>query len=122
MAIKLTPFNVDPKKLNDYVGKYTSPSMQVDVFVENGNLFLKPNDGQPAYLLKANDKDSFNLEGFAGEEFIRNEKNIVVGIKHYQGGGITLFDKINSESTQGLKNIKLNFIQRTISKFKLFNK
>lgn len=122
MALKLTLFNVDAKTLNDYVGKYTSPSMQVDVFLENGNLFLKPNDGQPAYLLKANDKDSFNLEGFAGEEFIRNEKNIVVGIKHYQGGGITLFDKINSDPTQGLKNIKLNFIQRTIFKFKLFNR
>ena len=121
-AIKFTPYNLDPQMLNDYVGKYKSSSMEFDVFVENGNLFLKPNDGQPAYLLKANDKDSFNLEGFAGEEFIRNEKNIVVGIKHYQGGGITLFDKINSEVTQDLKNIKLNFIQKTIIKFKSLNK
>ncbi len=122
MALKLAPYNIDAKILNDYIGKYKTPSMQVDIFVESGNLFLKPNDGQPAYLLKANDKDSFNVEGFAGEEFIRNEKNIVIGIKHYQGGGITLFDKINDEATPNLKKTNLNFIQKTILKFKLFNK
>ena len=47
-------------------------------------MFLKTSDGQPPYLLRANDKDSFNLLDFSGEEFVRDESGKIVGLRHYQ--------------------------------------
>lgn len=95
-ALKVKPYPVDASTLQDYVGDFESTvsKLKFNVFVKENGLFLQPNDGQPAYALIANDKDSFRLMGIAGEEFIRDANNQVVELKHYQGGGISVFKKL----------------------------
>ena len=70
--------------------------MSFNVFIKENELYLQPDDGQPAYKLVANDKDCFRLLAFAGEEFVRDEKGVVVAINHYQGGGIVEFKKTSA--------------------------
>lgn len=88
-ALKFAEFPVAPEKLNDYVGTYRVGAFSVNVSLQEGRLYLQPNDGQPPYLLIANDVDSFRLQEISGEEFIRNEAGAVIALKHYQNGGIT---------------------------------
>jgi hypothetical protein len=38
---------------------------------------------------------SFDLQGFAGEEFLRDQNGIVVSLKHYQNGHENIFPKKN---------------------------
>ena len=90
-AIKLDPYMIDPEKYADYVGTYAGGKLEVNIFVADQKLFLQPNDGQPPYELVANDKDSFNCGGFAGEEFVREQGPKISGIIHYQNGFITHF-------------------------------
>ncbi|HLE09606.1 MAG: hypothetical protein A2504_12120 [Bdellovibrionales bacterium RIFOXYD12_FULL_39_22] len=92
-AIRPANYSMPVETYQDFVGNYVGPRLSVKIFVTNGQLFLQPNDGQPPYLLRANDKDSFNLEEFAGEEFIRNTEGEVVELKHYQHGQVSYFEK-----------------------------
>lgn len=91
LAVKPDKFAIDPDKLQDYVGTYAAGDFEVKVFIADQKLFLQPNDGQPPYELTANDKDSFNLGGFAGEEFVRESGSEITGIIHYQNGRTTHF-------------------------------
>lgn len=117
-ALKVKEVNVTIEKLNEYVGDFHSDGMDVSVFLKDGNLFLQPNDGQPPYYLKAVDEDSFNLEGFAGEEFIRDTTGKVVGLKHYQNGGVTNFNKIERNSLLKRLKIKNKFFASLKSNYK----
>jgi hypothetical protein len=63
-------------------------------------LLLQPKDGQPAYPLVANYKDSFRLLDISGEEFIRDQSGIVIGLKHYQNGGMSYLTKVPSSKIQ----------------------
>lgn len=92
-AVKLKPYSIDPARLAEYVGFYKGDGLNFNVFIKENELYLQPDDGQPPYKLVANDKDSFRLLSFAGEEFIRDENNNVVSLKHYQGGGISEFKR-----------------------------
>ncbi len=86
LVVKLDRIEMPADKLQDYAGRYTAGNFEVNIFVKNEKLFLQPNDGQPAYELTANDEDSFNLGGFAGEEFIRDSNGKISGLNHYQNG------------------------------------
>jgi CubicO group peptidase (beta-lactamase class C family) len=95
-AIKYDSYPVTEEELQNYVGDYGgSAGLQLKIFLQNGKLFLQPNDGQPPYQMRANDKDSFDLQGFAGEEFLRDQNGIVVSLKHYQNGHENIFPKKN---------------------------
>lgn len=92
-AVKLKPYAVDGIDLSQYTGFFKGDDLSVNVFLKEGELYLQPDDGQPAYKLVPNDKDSFRLMAFAGEEFLRNENGQVVAIRHYQGGRTSEFKK-----------------------------
>lgn len=102
-ALKLQSYPVTTRELKAFEGVYSANEMEIRIFLKNGSLYLQPNDGQPAYLLKCNDKDSFSL-GFAGEEFLRDDSGAVKALKHYQGGGTTIFTKKKSSLFNRLKN------------------
>lgn len=93
-ALKLKLYPVQRTELDQYVGFYKGSSMNFNVFIKNNSLFLQPDDGQPAYQLYANDKDSFRIMTLAGEEFLRNAQGKIVGLRHYQGGGVSDFTKL----------------------------
>ena len=95
-ALKLKLFPIARTELNQYVGLYKSATMNFNVFIKNESLFLQPDDGQPAYQLYPNDKDSFRIMNLAGEEFLRNSEGKIVGLRHYQGGGASDFTKAAS--------------------------
>jgi CubicO group peptidase (beta-lactamase class C family) len=100
-VVKKKPYPIDSATLNDYVGDYNGEgNFNVKVFIQNGVLLLQPKDGQPAYPLVANDKDSFRLLDISGEEFIRNQSGIVIGLKHYQNGGMSYLTKVPSSKIQ----------------------
>jgi CubicO group peptidase (beta-lactamase class C family) len=90
-AVKLDHVILDPEKFKDFVGKYSAGKFEVDITIVDQKLFLKTNDDQPAYEMIANDIDSFNVEGFAGEEFVRDSESKITGFIHYQNGGTTRF-------------------------------
>lgn len=95
-AIKYDSYPVTEEQLQSYVGNYGgNTGLQLKIFLKEGKLFLQPNDGQPPYQMRANDKDSFDLQGFAGEEFLRDQNDIVVSLKHYQDGHENIFPKKN---------------------------
>lgn len=96
-AVVLKPqvLEISLLQMKEYVGVYTGEEFTVRVFIKDNQLFLQPN-GQRPYLLKANDVDSFNLEDFAGEEFIRNAKGEIVKLKHYQNGVTELVKDLSS--------------------------
>lgn len=87
-------FELPLEQMKEYVGDFIGKDIKVKVFIADAKLFLQPN-GQRPYLLRANDVDSFNLEDFAGEEFIRNAKGEIIKLKHYQGG-VTELTKVSS--------------------------
>lgn len=91
LVVKLDKVQISSEKLLDYAGTYAIGNFEFKVFVQNEKLFLQPNDGQPAYELSANDTDSFNLGGFAGEEFIRDSNGKITGLNHYQDGHVSQF-------------------------------
>jgi hypothetical protein len=81
-------------ELKSYEGLYAAEKLSVRVFLKDGQLYLHPQDGkQPPYPLKPVDKDSFNLLGFAAEEFLRNQAGVVNALKHFQDGNITIFER-----------------------------
>lgn len=93
-AIKYTSYPIEGEELQEYAGNFgESTGLQIKIFVQNGQLYLQTNDGQPAYKLRANDKDSFDLQGFAGEEFLRDPEGKIVSLKHYQNGHESIFPK-----------------------------
>jgi CubicO group peptidase (beta-lactamase class C family) len=92
VAVKLDYYEMPKETLQDFVGVYASKDFEIEVYLDQGIPYLKTK-GQRPYLLKANDKDSFNLEGFAGEEFMRNDLGSVIGLKHYQNGAILYLTK-----------------------------
>lgn len=95
-ALKYTSYPATLEDLQHYTGRYGgSNGLQINIFLQNERLYLQTNDGQPAYLMRANDKDSFDLQGFAGEEFLRDQNGIVVSLKHYQNGHENIFPKKN---------------------------
>lgn len=96
-ALKLKLYPVARAELDQYTGLYKGSTMSFTVFVKNNALFLQPDDGQPAYQLYANDKDSFRLMTLAGEEFTRNSAGQIAGLRHYQGGGISEFTKLTAK-------------------------
>lgn len=93
LVVKLEKIQVPSEKLQDYSGRYKAGNFELNVFVKNDKLFLQPNDGQPAYELTANDTDSFNLGGFAGEEFIRDSSGKITKLFHYQNGHTSQFER-----------------------------
>lgn len=93
LVVKLEKIQVPVEKLQDYSGRYKAGNFELNVFVKNDKLFLQPNDGQPAYELTANDTDSFNLGGFAGEEFIRDSSGKITKLLHYQNGHTSQFER-----------------------------
>ncbi len=94
-AIKYDSYLVKEEDLQSYVGNYGEiTGRQIKIFLQEGQLYLQPNDGQPAYIMRANDKDSFDLQGFAGEEFLRDQNGIITSLKHYQNGREYIFPKI----------------------------
>jgi CubicO group peptidase (beta-lactamase class C family) len=96
-VLKVDNYILNPKKLNEYIGTYRTQNLSFEVFVKEGSLYLQPNDGQPAYLLTANDIDSFRLLSFAGEEFIRDPKTkAITDLKHYQDGHVSVFSKLTT--------------------------
>ena len=92
-ALKLKPFTINKALLNDYTGFFGSGKMIFQLFIKNENLYLQPNDGQPPYLLIANDTDSFRLMAIAGEEFVRDQAGQITELKHYQNGNIGVYKK-----------------------------
>lgn len=86
LVVKLDRIQISKEDLQQYAGTYAVGKFEFRIFVKDEKLFLQPNDGQPAYELFANDTDSFNLGGFAGEEFIRDENGKITGLNHYQNG------------------------------------
>lgn len=92
-VLKTKTYSLSLDEMNDFVGEFAGGGFIVKVFVSEGKIFLHPN-GQRPYEMKANDKDSFNLEDFAGEEFIRDNEGKVIGIKHYQSNAETYFKKM----------------------------
>jgi CubicO group peptidase (beta-lactamase class C family) len=93
-ALKLKLYPVTRAEFDQFVGVYKGSTMNFNVFIKNNSLFLQPDDGQPAYQLYANDKDSFRIMNIAGEEFIRNSQGKIVGLRHYQGGAVSDFTKL----------------------------
>ncbi len=96
-AVKLSPYGVSADKLKEYVGKYVLQNFLVQIYLKNGKLYLQTNDEQPPYELIANDLDSFQIQGIIGEEFVRNEKNEIAFLKHYQNGKVSTFVKISED-------------------------
>jgi CubicO group peptidase (beta-lactamase class C family) len=92
-ALKLKHFPVARTELDQYIGLYKGSDMSFNVFIKNNALYLQPDDGQPAYQLYANDKDSFRIMTIAGQEFTRNSEGKIVGLRHYQGAGVSEFVK-----------------------------
>lgn len=92
-AVKLDSYPLPLASLQEYEGDFASGKFEFKIFVKNNKLFLLPNDGQRPYQIKPNDKDSFNLLGISGEEFMRNENGVIVGLKHYQDDHISNFVK-----------------------------
>lgn len=92
-ALKVKSYPMDKNQLPEYAGVYLGKTMNFKVFVENEKLYLQPNDGQPPYLLEANDRDSFRLLGIAGEEFIRDSSGHIIELKHYQNGAVSTFTR-----------------------------
>lgn len=94
-AIKLKTYSLTTEEMQEFVGSFSNgSSFSVRIYIENGQMFLKTNDEQPPYLLRANDKDSFNILDYFGEEFIRNENGKIIGMKHYQDGRISYLAKV----------------------------
>jgi CubicO group peptidase (beta-lactamase class C family) len=93
LVVKLERVSLPVEKLQDYVGRYVAGKFELNVFIKDDKLFLQPNDGQPPYELQCNDTDSFNLGGFAGEEFVRNADGQISGLKHYQNGQVSEFNR-----------------------------
>lgn len=92
-ALKAKVYPMSIESMKDYEGDFGTEAFSLSVYLKDGILYLKPNDGQPAYILTPVDKDSFNLQGISGEEFLRDEAGKVISIKHYQGGKISIFKK-----------------------------
>lgn len=93
-VVKYDFYAIDNEKLKDYTGTYKLGRVDCQVFIKNNKLFLQPNDGQPAYELVANDKDSFRLLPYNfGEEFVRNADGVVTEFIHYQSGNVSIAKK-----------------------------
>ncbi len=112
LAIKTDSYPLQVESFQEYEGEFASGKFEVKVFVNGNKLFLQPNDGQPAYLMIPNDKDSFNLQFISGEEFIRNAKGTIIALKHYQNNHVSSFIKKNSAQSNGL-NLKHYKIQKS---------
>jgi CubicO group peptidase (beta-lactamase class C family) len=84
-GFKQKELSIDQKKLSEYVGQYSNGKMIVEVYLKNNALkiFVK---GQREFNSKYVDEDSFNIENFAGEEFLRDENQNISGLRHYQNG------------------------------------
>lgn len=94
-ALKLKTYSISLHEMQEFVGTFTSVNnFSMNIYVENEQLYLKTSDGQPPYLLRANDKDSFNLLDFSGEEFVRDESGKIIGMKHYQNGHVSYLTKV----------------------------
>lgn len=96
LVVKNNPYFVPEEKLKDYVGTYEGKNLSLVITLDNNKLYLQPS-GQRSYLLTPNDLDSFKLENISGEEFIRNEDGLVVGLKHYQVG-VSEFKKVSEKN------------------------
>lgn len=92
-VLKMADYKADPSMFSDYVGTFKGATMTFTISLKDGALNLKTDDDQPAYNLVPNDKDSFRLMGFAGEEFIRDADGKVVQLKHYQNDQVSIFEK-----------------------------
>lgn len=111
-ALKVKPYLMNKNILTEYVGVFVGEKKNLSVFIKDETLFLQPNDGQPAYPLVANDRDSFRLLSISGEEFIRNPAGQVIELKHYQGGGISVFRKGTGLDFKPVQNVKKeNFLK-----------
>ena len=120
IVLKTTFIPMSEMQLKEYEGFYKGLGLSVQVFVKAGKLYLQPTDGQPPYEMKAVDIDSFNLEGFAGEEFLRDQNGIIISLKHYQNNVSSIFTKTNNPiDLQSLKNKKIHrpFFERMKSNF-----
>lgn len=104
-ALKYEKRQIEQNQMSEYVGVFQHSTKMTKknekfafkIFIKDSQLWLQPNDGQPPYLMTAVDVDSYNVGGFAGEEFIRNEEGKIVAVKHYQGGHASLFRSIYSK-------------------------
>ena len=105
-VLKDTPYPMPESILAQFVGNFSGEGLSIQVFLKEGKLYLFP-EGQKPFLMTPVDVDSFNLEGLAGEEFLRNASGKVIGIRHFQGGGSTVFQKV--EGVQ-IDHLKFNFL------------
>lgn len=95
LAIKMDAYPLPVEALEEFVGVYAFGKSELKIYREKNKLFLQTNDGQPPYQMKPNDKDSFNLDGISGEEFLRNGEGKIIGLNHYQNGHVINFIKKN---------------------------
>lgn len=110
-VLKIKKYTMGNQNLNEYTGSYSIGKFTFEVFLKEKGLYLRPNDGQPPYLLKPVDIDSFNILNISGEEFIRDPNGNITALKHYQNGHITTFSK----------DIKEKIISRTFKEFEFRN-
>jgi CubicO group peptidase (beta-lactamase class C family) len=92
-AIKPETIAVTVVELQEYVGTYSDGSLVIKVYERDGELFMFP-EGQREIGTRAVDKDEFDLEGFAAEEFIRDENGKIKAMKHYQGEHTSTFSRL----------------------------
>lgn len=92
-AIKTETIKVTPETLQEYVGTYSDGSLVIKVYERDGELFMFP-EGQREINTRPVDKDEFDLEGFAAEEFIRDENGKIKEMKHYQGDYVGIFSRL----------------------------
>ena len=79
-------------QLTEYIGNYKSGSFELKIYLKNGHLVLFPT-GQCEFSMRPIEKDNFDLAGFAGEEFLRDDTGVIYALKHYQNGKTSLFPK-----------------------------
>lgn len=92
-AIKPETIKVSKEDLQEYVGTFSDGTLKIKVYERDGELFMFP-EGQREIGTRAIDKDEFDLEGFAAEEFIRDESGKVTAMKHYQGDYTAIFSRL----------------------------
>lgn len=98
VSLKTKLFPMSEETMSQYAGNFSQDGFSVKVYLEGGRLFLFP-DGQKPFLMKPVDVDSFNLEGFAGEEFLRDSEGKVFALKHYQNGRSSIFKKVSEKAS-----------------------
>lgn len=92
-AIKADSIEMTASELQEYAGTYSDGKLVVKFYERDGSLYAFP-EGQREIEMRPIAKDEFDLEGFAAQEFIRDENGKLKEIKHYQGDRISTFSRL----------------------------